>query len=249
MNKWACAWCLIGLSASSVTAAGELAVGAAAATYNVVQRGVENQASALPLIYYEGERLSYLFTTVSYRFIKDAPLEVSVVGSGRLDGYDRNDSQYLTGMRTRHGALDIGLEVAWRNLQLSAVVDASGAHNGTEVSLTYDYGIELGKLMIRIMPGVSWQSSNLADYYYGVRPDEEQAAIHIDGAMWERTAHRAGDAVTPKLGALALYRITKRWSVLAGVEGVFLPNEIRNSPIVDRRYQWGAFAGVAYYVF
>lgn len=248
MKQWVWVGCLAGLCVSSVAAGRELAVGAAAAVYDGAQRGVENQSSALPLIYYEGERLSYLFTTVSYRLIKDTPVELSVVGSGRFDGYDGSDSRYLTGMKRRRVAFDIGMAATWQNLQLSAVTDASGAHRGTEVSLTYDYGIELGKLMIRVVPGISWQDGNLADYYYGVRT-EEQAAIRIDGALWQRTAYRVGDVVTPKLSAMALYRITKRWSVLAGAEGVFLPEEISNSPIVDRRYQWGAFAGVAYHFF
>lgn len=248
MNNWACAWCLAGLTVSSGAAGSELAVGGGAAVYDGAQRGVENQSTVLPLVYYEGERLSYLFTTVSYRFIKDGPLQLSFVGSGRFDGYDGNDSEYLTGMESRHSAFEVGLEAAWNNLQLSAVTDASGAHNGTEVLLEYDYGIEVGRLKIRLIPSVSWQDSNLADYYYGVRA-AEQAAIRIDGRIWQRTAYEVGATVSVKLSGLALYSITKRWSVLAGAEVMALPDEIGNSPIVDRRYQWGAFAGVAYHIF
>lgn len=248
MNNWVCAWCLAGLTVSSGAAGRELAVGGGAAAYDGVQRGVEHQSTVLPLVYYEGERLSYLFTTVSYRLIKDGPLQLSFVGSGRFDGYDGNDSEYLTGMQSRHSAFDVGFAATWENLQLSVVTDASGAHNGTEVSLEYDYGIEVGRLKIRLMPGVSWQDSNLADYYYGVKA-AEQAAIRINGKIWQRPAYEVGDAVSVKLGGLALYRITKRWSVLAGAEVMALPGEISNSPIGDRRYQWGAFAGVAYHIF
>lgn len=151
-------------------------------------------------------------------------------------------------MESRHSAFDVGLAATWENLQVSVVTEASGAHNGTEVSLQYDYGIEVGRLKIRLIPSVSWQDSNLADYYYGVRA-AEQAAIRIDGRIWQRPAYEVGDAVSVKLSGLALYRITKRWSVLAGAEVMALPDEIRNSPIVDRSYQWGAFAGVAYHIF
>lgn len=246
MIKWSGLLCVVGLAGVGVCSGGELAVGGAGATYSGAIRGVGEQSAALPLVYYEGERLSFLFTTVAVHLVRGESFRLSVLGSGRFDGYEAHDSEYLAGMESRDPAFDVGVEASVGNFQLSVVTDATGTHKGTEASLTYVHGIEIGKLQLQFAPGIRWQNERLADYYYGVRP-AERATLEIGERAWLRDAYAPGDALVPKLGTLALYRFADRWSIAAGAEFAYLPREIIDSPIVERPLQWGVFAGLAYH--
>lgn len=223
----------------------EFALGIAGAVYQGAQREVESQKNVAPLVYYQSKRLSVVFTTLSYHFVAEGPVQLSVLGSARFDGYDPGDSPYLSGMR-RSDAFDVGLEAALGDLTLSVVTDATSAHEGIEAALDYSYGIELGKFLVRLAAGLRWQNSDLADYYYGVRASEQVTRV-VNGQIFQRTAYQVSDALIPKVGTLAMYHINPQWSVLGGAEVVFLPGTVKDSPIVGKSYQWGAFAGLAYH--
>lgn len=244
-SKWICALCLSGVATVTHASDRELALGLAGAVYNGAQRGAENLSAVVPLVHYESERLSVFFTTVSYHFLKSDQFQLSVLAAGRFDGYEPDDSVYLSGMARRRSGADAGLEAAWRDVRLAIVTDVTNASGGTEISLSYSRGFEVGKWLLRASAGLSWQDSKLASYYYGVDPSEQAVRV-IDGQIWQRPAYETGDASTGRVGGMAIYSITKRWSALAGAETMFLSNEITDSPIVDKRYQWGMFAGIAY---
>src|SRR6185503_2402706 len=89
----------------------EFSLGVAGAAYRGGQREMETQTNVAPLVYYQSKRLSVVFTTISYHFIADGPVQLSVLGSGRFDGYDPGDSPYLSDMR-RSNTFDVGLEAA-----------------------------------------------------------------------------------------------------------------------------------------
>lgn len=227
--------------------AGELALGGAGADYDGAIRGVDRQTAALPFVYYEGERFSVIFTQASWHLVQRGDFRLSAVAAGRFDGYEAGDSPWLAGMQTRDPALDVGLEAAWGNLSLAVTGDASGTHRGTEATLSYAHGMERGRFQLQVIPGVRWQSRQLSGYYFGVEPGEA-ATLRIDGQPWARPAYAPGQAVVPRLGTLALYRFSPRWSAIAGAEVSWLPGTVTDSPIVGRSTQWGVFAGVAWHL-
>jgi outer membrane protein len=243
--KWIIAICVSGTSATLWAAPGELDIGLGAGSYDAAYRGLDSTSGVFPLVHYEGERLSIEFTTLSYRFLQEGPIQLSAVGSARFDGYDPKDSQYLMGMRRRSSSFDVGLQAGWENLQLNVLTDAGNKHKGTEASLQYSDGFKSGDWMFRYVGKLTWQNSKLTDYYYGVRPSE-QAVLQINGHAWQRPAYTAGDAVIPSIGAMTMYNFAEHWMALAGVEVGLLPDAIKNSPIVDGSSRWGAFAGLAY---
>lgn len=235
------------LAWAGTASAGELAVGAVGAGYDGAIRGAQRQSGAVPFVYYEGERFSMVFASARWRLLQRGDFGLAVTASGRFDGYEAGDSPYLAGMRTRDPALDVGLEASYGNLSLAVATDASNTHKGTEVTLEYSHGIDLGKLQLRIVPGVRWQDRKLTGYYFGVTTDEI-AVLQIEGdELWIREAYESGQALVPKLGVLAIWRMSERWSLVGGAEVAHLPTEIADSPIVGKREQWGAFAGAAFH--
>jgi outer membrane protein len=77
----------------------------------------------------------------------------------------------------------------------------------------------------------------LNNYYYGVRPSEAAAA---------RPAYEPGGGVNAELGVSAVYRITERWRLTGALAATRWSSGVLASPIVERRTQLTALAGVAY---
>ena len=83
--------------------------------------------------------------------------------------------------------------------------------------------------------GITWQSNNLTDYYYGVEWDE------VTGS---RPYYSAGDAWNPFVSLTTQYYFTEKWSSLVMLSYEWLDNEISDSPIVNKQYQVRVMAGV-----
>jgi outer membrane protein len=85
--------------------------------------------------------------------------------------------------------------------------------------------------------GVTWESADFVDYYYGVRPGEATA---------ERPAFD-GDAATNRfVGLASRYRLTKRLGLFALVRHTWLDDTITASPIVDTDNDYSGVLAVTY---
>jgi outer membrane protein len=94
-----------------------------------------------------------------------------------------------------------------------------------------------GAWTLRPEVGVSWQSSDFNDYYFGVDDDEVRAG---------RAAYEADASVTPFAGVQLEYAVSKQTHLIGGVGYGRLGDEISDSPIVDERSVGGAYMGLSY---
>jgi outer membrane protein len=85
--------------------------------------------------------------------------------------------------------------------------------------------------------GAVWLSTDSADYYYGVRPEE---------ARPDRPAYEPGSTVNLTAGLFAFAPVTRRWVFQGFVEAERLGGDLRDSPIVDQDLGWTAFSGLSY---
>ena len=69
-----------------------------------------------------------------------------------------------------------------------------------------------------------WQSSNLANYYFGVLPEEARAG---------RPAYEPGETAGFDVAIVARYLISDRTAFAFVARHAVLGEEIRDSPIVD----------------
>lgn len=222
----------------------DFALGLGATTSQEPQRGIDPEQFIIPLVSYSGERFSFQFTTINYQLTQIADVEISLVASGRLQGYEAKDSPYLLGMKDRDNTLDGGINLAWNGINLSMTSDLLNKHDGQEAALSYEKGFDFGRLMIMTSVGLAWQSQKLTQYYYGVEPHEVRS-FRVDDTLVQRNAYETKAAVIPTVGLLMRYALDQRWFIMGGTEVRFLPNTITDSPIIDRDEAWGAFIGVA----
>lgn len=234
---------LLSLACCAVTAHAELAVGFGVAGFQDPQKGMESRNMAIPLISYTGERLSFQITTLSYRVVDVGDIHFSALASARLQGYEVVDSPYLVGMKDRSNTLDGGMSLDWNGFSLSYTHDLLSKHKGDEVSFTYNKGFGLGKAEVMLGAGVTRQSEKLNQYYYGVAPNESRSLI-VDNKAFNRTAYKTEGATVPKINMLVKYPVFGSWALVSGAEVNFLPKEITDSPIIENKNAWGAFAGV-----
>jgi outer membrane protein len=195
---------------------------------------------AIPLLGYVGERLTWLGPYLSYELVDTGRMNLDVVLAVRFEGIEEDvTSGPLAGVRAREPALEAGVDAGYGPLLASLRADASGQHNGYEVSLSIGedwYPAERWRLEGRA--GIAWQDAKLTSHFYGVDVTEAGpglAAYESDAALNYETS-------------LGLSRqVGNRWRVFTSVTYQAFDDEISRSPIVDHDYQFSAFAGITYH--
>jgi len=203
--------------------------------------GVDAEAYIIPFINYTQGQFFVRGPSVGYRFIQTDSFALDAIGKWRFDGYDEDDSRDLEGMSDRHMTVDGGAAVSlfgdWGTLKLTALTDMLSEHDGQEITLAYSKEFTQDKITITPSIGLSWQSSNLLDYYYGVEANEARAG---------RAAYDAGSDLAWYIGLGGEYKLDEKWTAMAGVVYEKHGSEITDSPIVEDNYSLGIFTGLTY---
>jgi outer membrane protein len=197
----------------------------------------------MPIYLYEGKYV-YLH---GYRFglkleNEEKNNRFDVFLSHRFEGfpYDRIPSS-LAGMAGRGPGVDFGASYQrsgpWGAVYGELLHDISGASEGNEVRLGYNYEWKSGRLRLRPHVMLAARDSKLNDYYYGVQPTEATAF---------RPAYQPGSGVNAQIGLYGAYSLTGRWRLLAGISATRWANGVRGSPIVEDRAQISGVLGVMY---
>jgi MipA family protein len=141
----------------------------------------------------------------------------------------------------RSYAIEAGLETLfsgdWGQATLRAFHDASGTHDGYEVTADYSYRLTRGRLSLSPSVGVSWKSAALSDYYWGVHADETSITL----APYEAKAGLGWQA-----GLRMNYYLSKRMRIALSANYERLQHSVAQSPLVERNYVFGHFAGIAW---
>jgi outer membrane protein len=218
-----------------------LTLGLASSVSTNPYRGADRDILVLPLVAYEGERFFVRGTNVGYHLAKQNNLTLSLLSSYRIAGYDSGDSDFLRGMADRDGTLEAGLQVSLPTalglFSVTLLSDVLDEHNGHEAKLTFSKRFPLQGFVVSPFVSVIWQSSQLANYYYGVRSTEATIA---------RPAYQVDSSVLVQIGLLANYLFREHWSLSGGLAVTRLADEITSSPIVEDDHVTRLFVGVGY---
>ena len=142
---------------------------------------------------------------------------------------------------SRRWALDGGFRFQWHinshHVRLTTKTDVSNVHNGYQLDFDYRYQLLVDDWRFSVAPSVSWLSSNLTNYYYGVsEQDTDNSRLIYVG----RSGFQVG------LGLSANYTINEQWHVLLRADFTKLHRGMTDSPIVSDTSIKSAFAGLAY---
>lgn len=189
-----------------------------------------------PLVYYRDGKFKITGKEATYDLASYGDFTISALGDLRIAGYDENETGLVQGMADRENTLELGGQVSYRigNFEARAKtrVDVLGKHEGYDIALESSYEVQpwLGNFT-RAYGGVAFRSEDLTNYYFGVEADEVIAAGPNTAG---RAAYAPGEATVPYIGVLAGQALSEK--IMVGVLGHYqwLPNEIADSPIVDR---------------
>jgi outer membrane protein len=144
-------------------------------------------------------------------------------------GYSAKDGARLGGMATRRDSLEGGPTFDWDFDVIAFSVawfgDLNRSSRGASVRaavykpLLKDAHWEIGALL-----ALDRINGKLADYYFGVRPNEATPA---------RATYRPGPASNPSLGFSGTYNFNKHHALMFGGSMARLGGSARNSPIAE----------------
>ncbi len=204
-------------------------------------RDADSDNLLVPFLQYEGERLYFRGLALGWRVDPEAEIQIELIARTRLDGFEAQDSPVFAGMAERKRSLELGANVSRAlgpgRVAVEVFTDALDRSGGQELDLLWRGDIGRGPFRLQPEFGLRWQSSDLVDYYYGVRADEAVAG---------RPAYRAGSALVPRVALNGLAPLGGNWGLFARLSYDDLPAEITDSPLVDRGSERRAFIGLVY---
>lgn len=205
-------------------------------------KGMDSTIYPIPVVTAVSAPFYFFIDTAGCRLFSDSNMTFDLIGKLRLDGYDADRSDDFDGMHDRNMTVDVGGEFGisgdWGNLYTRILTDTLGWHDGQEFRVTYAKPFKFEKSKISPSVGFALLSSNLADYYYGVRDNEAR----LPG----RPAYNPGASVNWFVGLDANYQLNDDWTLLTSITYYWLDSNIRNSPIVDKDYMISIIAGAMY---
>ena len=177
---------------------------------------------------------------MGYRVAEGDSGYVDLVVTPRLTHFDPKDNAYLQGMAKRNFSVDGGISTKLRQgmieFNLAAVNDLLDKSNGQEISVSLGNTYILTNWMTTLTPslGIKWQSANLVNYYYGVKPNETRP---------NRPTYSGESSLNyyATLNTTAL--LTKRSTLFAVVEYEYFGDEIADSPLLDEEKIMSVFVG------
>lgn len=205
-------------------------------------RQLDEDLLVVPLVRYEGERVYLRGLRGGVVLAREGGFEFGAFVQGRGDGYDAKDSPFLAGMDDRDFSLDAGLAASWRvprvgQLEVSLATDILDRSGGQEAEVSWTGLVRAGGWQILPAVAVKWQSSDMLDYYYGVRADE---------ALVGRPVYSPGSAIFPELSVLATRPLGERWQLFGRVGHTWLPSEVTDSPLVGEDSRTSLIVGLGY---
>ena len=193
---------------------------------------------ALPFVSYRSESFSFGLDGASITAFDDGGQTLQFVLRPRFPLID-DDVPELAGI-----SRDIGLDFGARygvglrpglEMSLTALQGLTEEQQGQEIDLRFSH--QLNGMPISVYAGAAWQSDELTEYLYGVRPSE---------AVTGRPAYAPGGAVTPYIGLQGALPVTDRATIIGSVEALQLPEAITDSPIVEDTGSTRATLGIVF---
>lgn len=202
-----------------------------------------NEISVLPIVTYETDKLSIdLVNGISYDFIETGSITSSMLATPRWQSYDPKNNEKLSGLTKRDHTMDIGVSVQFETDagvgEFKILSDALSVHSGNEVSAKWSLPLSYeNKWLVSPYIGTKWQSKELLNYYYGVRPEEVQTG---------RRAYALDNASSWFSGVDLQYALTPSIAILGNAYYATYSENVKSSPIVETDNALSGFVGVIY---
>lgn len=143
---------------------------------------------------------------------------------------ERKSSAMLGGAYYRHES--------WGSLKFAVAADAMDESGGVAGELSYFRPFRMERLTLTPSVGVLYYDESFNDYYYGVSAQESRRS----GLQ----QYSADASVTPYVGLAAKYQLTQNLYLNASAVYTALPDEVKNSPMIDRDDSFALMTGLSW---
>jgi outer membrane protein len=213
--------------------------------YNVASyKDYKKDVKPIPFAHYEGDNFYFRETSLGYIFAKDSKNEFSATLSylpyefdphdsdnKSLHELDKRDPTALAGVAFYH-------HEKWGSLKFSVSGDILDKSNGYIAEGAWMRVVKFGQIKLIPTAGVTWYDENLTQYYYGISSREARnSGLHT---------YQPHDSWNPFVGLGVSYSITPQLTLLTSGRYTLLDNEIKNSPMVDKNYDFSLFTGMSW---
>lgn len=224
--------------------ASELSVGAGAVYNESPYRGYNENTHAVPLVSYEGDSFYVRQTTLGYILSKSEKNEFSLTASWMPLEFDpsNNDDRAMKKLDKRDSTAMAGAawyyHERWGSVKVSAAADVLDNSNGWIGELSLFRQMPIGQLSLTPSMGVLYYDENFNDYYYGISGTESRRS--------GLARYSAQDSWVPYVSLTAKYPITDSIVFMASAAYSVLPDEIKDSPMIDRDDSFTFVSGVSW---
>jgi outer membrane protein len=212
-------------------------VGVASVISDSPYAGEGTKVLPIPLVTFEGERFYFRGVTAGWRFVRNDSFELAGIAKLRFDGFNVDDlgrTELATNginaalLEDRDLGLDAGIGVKWTGaageIEMEFLADATDTSGGQEITLQYGHPFRVGNGRLTPSIGATWQSDDMANYYYGTLNTEVARGV---------ANYKPGSVVTPYAGIQYFRPIGDRWALLAFAKYSVLPDELTASPLLE----------------
>lgn len=123
-------------------------------------------------------------------------------------------------------------------MKASAAADVLDNSNGWVGELSVFHKMQIGRLSLTPALGVLYYDENFSDYYYGISESESRRS--------GLASYSAQDAWMPYVSLTAKYPIGEHVVLMASAGYSELPEEITDSPMIDRNESFTFITGVSW---
>ncbi|WP_435929920.1 MipA/OmpV family protein [Dryocola sp. BD613] len=184
-----------------------------------------------PNLDYEAGRFWFHGLSTGYDFIHTPSDRLAVVGyylplslkasdshSWQMRQLKDRRSTFMTGLSYTHLSDSLG------TFETALSTDALSTSNGLHWNSTWSYPVQLGAFSLEPALGVNWNDGKFNRYYYGISSGE--------AARSGFKKYTPGDSWTPFAELSINYSLSDNWNLYGGARYTFLPDEVKNSPMV-----------------
>ncbi len=141
-------------------------------------------------------------------------------------------STLMTGLSYSHDSIGMG------RFETTLATDSLDTSNGFHWSSSWSYPVQFGLLSVEPALGFNWNDRKFNKYYYGISTEEAQRS--------GLRKYTPDESVTPYAELNVNYTLTENWNIYGGARYTLLPDEVKNSPMVEKDSLLSLWTGFSY---
>lgn len=196
--------------------------------------------NVMPALFYDNNQIYIDGEEAGYYLLNDDHNELRLLAYYDGTAFDPEDDQYL---KKRKGSVLVGVSYMYTSpiggLKVQFATDILSRHHGSVAQISYLAELKRGDFTLYPEIGLQWNNKKYNRYYYGISTEDVQNSPQFQ-------VYQPSNSWQPYASFDGVYQVSKRWSILSGVDVNYFGREIYNSPIVDKHVEVAPYIGFLY---